>query len=90
MLVPGYTVHENSSGLVVGWRKTAAKAFDLADSYAPRDMNVLFGKMSLEAILEIERCEAGRLRSPIALQLHPSGWPSMTVQVVSSSLEATP
>jgi len=72
MKLNGYTVQ--SGGLILGWRRTASKAFDLADTYVNQDVQVLFGQHTLEEIEAIERCEQSRLRSPIALQIESGTW----------------
>jgi len=72
MRLNGYTVQ--SGGLILGWRRTAGKAFDLADTYVGQDVQVLFGQHTLTEIEAIERCEASRLRSPIAFKIESGTW----------------
>jgi hypothetical protein len=67
MKLIGFTVVDDASGLIVGFRRTAGKAFDLRDKYVGREMAVLVAKLTLEEILVLERAEAGR--SPVAFSL---------------------
>jgi len=71
MKLNGYTVR--SGQLILGWRRTAQKAFDLADTYGGRHVQVLFGQHTLDEIQAIERQEQTRINSPIGLDLQESG-----------------